>query len=265
MSIKTEQQWVEAGDLCLIREITMEIHNNGEKAGSVSCTPRDLEELATGWLLTDGGISRVAQINSINICLEQNRIEVETEPGAPAKPDSSPAKKGIWGAEDMKAVHALFAVDPPLFRVTQAAHSCMILRKREVPGETGERLAEADPEANPDPNPEQPAPEVLWRSEDAGRHSALDKAIGWAAIHGVDLGECLLMTSGRISTRMAAKAGIAGAAALAGRGTVTAEALELAKKYDMTLMGYVSAEGAVVFNPVSPANDEKDHDEGKER
>ena len=90
--------------------------------------------------------------------------------------------------------------------------------------------------------------EVLHRSEDAGRHSALDKAIGWAILHDVDLGQCLLMTSGRISTKMAMKAAKAGVSALAGRGTVTAEAVDLAEQNGMTLIGYVSEDSAVRFH-----------------
>ena len=84
--------------------------------------------------------------------------------------------------------------------------------------------------------------EVLYRSEDAGRHSALDKAIGWAMLKGIDLSRCLLMTSGRISTRMAYKAVNAGAGALGGKGTVTADAVKAARDAGMVLIGNLKEE-----------------------
>ena len=51
--------------------------------------------------------------------------------------------------------------------------------------------------------------------------------------------------------RMAQKAGRAGASALAGRGAVTAEAVELAEEYGMTLVGYVKEHSAIWFHDAS--------------
>ena len=241
MSDRKEKQWVSCGDIRLIHEIPMEIHINGSRAGEVSCTPQDLKELAVGWLLTEGRITDPGQIDALNVSEEARTINVKIDPAptstvtsepTPAPTATSTPSPGgdlSWSPEEMWEVQTLFDEDPPLHRATKAAHSCMILRH----GQEGMPL------------------QVLYRSEDAGRHSALDKAIGWALIHRVDLRKCLLMTSGRISTRMAAKAGRVGAGALAGKGTVTAEAVEIAKSSDMILMGCVRADSLILFHPGS--------------
>ena len=50
----------------------------------------------------------------------------------------------------------------------------------------------------------------LFSCEDIGRHNALDKVIGYALRHQIDLTECMVYSSGRIPTDMAMKAIYAG-------------------------------------------------------
>lgn len=231
----------ELTEMTLMREILMEIRINGVFAGNLSCTPLDMEELTAGWLQTEGYIGKVSQIGKMEILEDQGLIEVSlaqtgsgesdgTE-GVDSTPDGGEQpgqtkKKVFWSGADLAEIHRLFMKEPPLYARTHAAHSCMVLRH----------------------GSEQETMEVLFRSEDTSRHGALDKAIGWALLHDVDLGECLLFISGRTSTRMAAKAGRAGVCALAGLGAVTAEAADLANKYDMALIGDVKADSAVWFS-----------------
>lgn len=214
----------------LIHEKVFTLYVNDRSEGTVSCTPVDLRQLAVGWLFTEGRIKELSRITCVEEKEEEQSIRVLTleliKDGSSQIDTSDRRRTGRrgWTEDDLKWISQAFAEEPPLRAATKAAHSCMVVRK--VPGQE---------------------PQVLYRSEDAGRHSALDKAIGWALLNDVDLGDCFLMTSGRISTRMAAKAGRAGASALAGKGTVTAEAVELAEEYGMTLIGYVKDDSATWF------------------
>lgn len=220
---------VENKSLQLIHEIIIDIVIQGVPSGSVSCTPQDLECLAAGWMLTEGRIRSARQIGRIDAHPEEGRLDIELidEPHAPGEPEGTEfgPDEIEWTQEELRDVYREFAVDPPLWKATGAAHSCLIVRHGEGDGTL----------------------EFLYRSEDAGRHSTLDKAIGWALLNHVDLHDCLLMTSGRISTRMAEKARRAGASGLAGKGTVTAEAVEIARDAKMTLFGFVKANRAVCF------------------
>ena len=55
-----------------------------------------------------------------------------------------------------------------------------------------------------------PSGDILCVREDVGRHNALDKAIGYAALNGWHTRDCILGTSGRLSLEMLGKAACSG-------------------------------------------------------
>ena len=78
--------------------------------------------------------------------------------------------------------------------------------------------------------------EVLFQSEDASRHSAVDKAIGWGVINGVPPERCILFSSGRINSEMVKKAARAGVMMLATiKPSVTAKAIKQARENGLML------------------------------
>ncbi|MCL2168959.1 MAG: formate dehydrogenase accessory sulfurtransferase FdhD [Defluviitaleaceae bacterium] len=74
--------------------------------------------------------------------------------------------------------------------------------------------------------------------EDIGRHNAVDKAIGAALMEDLPFGEGALTTSGRISTEIALKTIKAGIPILISRSGPTSMSLAIAKKANMTLVGF---------------------------
>lgn len=77
---------------------------------------------------------------------------------------------------------------------------------------------------------------LLFQCEDIGRHNALDKVIGYALRHQIDLSKCIVYSSGRIPTDMVMKAIRAGIPLLSSKASPSAEAVELAKEYQLTLI-----------------------------
>jgi FdhD protein len=114
-----------------------------------------------------------------------------------------------WKAEWIYALSKRFEEGMPLHSKTGATHSCFLMKEGEI----------------------------VFTCEDIGRHNALDKAIGYALRHGIDLKTCIAFSSGRIPTDMAEKAIAAGIPILATKASVSDAAIALAEEYGLTLLG----------------------------
>jgi FdhD protein len=79
---------------------------------------------------------------------------------------------------------------------------------------------------------------LLALAEDVGRHNTLDKIRGDCLIRGISTKDCILMTTGRISSEMITKAAKMGVPIVVSRTSPTHLAVQLARAWKIALVGY---------------------------
>ncbi len=106
-----------------------------------------------------------------------------------------------------------------LFADTGCAHSCALIHKGQV----------------------------ICQMEDIGRYNALDKVIGYAIMHQIPFCEAYVFASGRISAGYIAKAAQAGFPMVVSRAAVTNAAVDIAKKENVTLVGFIRKNSGNIY------------------
>lgn len=201
------------------------IQLGGETLAVTMRTPGHDDELRAGFLLAEGHDPR----------------------GAPAarivkRGTLSSAACGVCGRDDIEELVARLA---PVSATTRFAPAAIVQAMQRLPehqpafARTGGLHAAALFSRTG---------ELLVAREDVGRHNAVDKVLGRAALDGrLPLSEQLLAVSGRTSFEIVQKSVMAGVPALVAISAPSSLAVELAERFGVLLIGFARGAGFTVY------------------
>lgn len=227
-------------------EYGLRLRLNGKFWTELICTPTHLAELVLGHLLSEGMIRSAEQVESLRICRARGIAECTGEFWEPWDGNSQD-KRSV--TDDLTQISAaglsvsarqeatlpasldrdrIFGMleameqEQPLHRATRSAHGCCL----DVKGEP------------------------LFICEDIRRHNALDKAIGYALRRGYDRKSAMLYTTGRAPVDMVQKVIRSGIPVFVSKRLPTRQAVELAARCGLTLLGQARQDEFQVFSPL---------------
>lgn len=221
-------------------EEPLQIRLNGSDLAITMRTPGHDDELAVGFLHSEGIVSRRDAIAGIEA--GDNSISITLT--AAAAPDVSAQTRhfyltsscGVCGKASVDALVAAGCSAPPrntprLSRAVLQGLPETLRSTQAVFDRTGGLHAAALFNVQG---------ELHLVREDVGRHNAVDKLIGRSVLDGrVPLHDSILMLSGRISFELVQKALLAGLGIVVAVGAPSSLAVETALRFGLTLAGFV--------------------------
>jgi len=224
----------------VIEEVLVSIYVNGQELATVMCSPIDLEALALGFLVNEGVIESQAEVGLVKVNVAGTAVDVLLNREHFEPPRRMILTSGCGGgvtlqhlSESYPALTSAFVTTPEvivqrmkdmqgaakLYNQVRGVHTAII-------GDTQKLLVSA---------------------EDVGRHNAVDKVAGKALAQGLDTRDCLLLTSGRISSEMLGKARRMAIPIVASRTSPTSITLQLAQAWNICVVGYVRQGGMRIY------------------
>ncbi|MDD1703439.1 MAG: formate dehydrogenase accessory sulfurtransferase FdhD, partial [Methanoregula sp.] len=209
-------------------EVPEALFVNGRHAMTSMMSPVNLEDFVTGYLFTEQIIKSADEIESIRI--EKNRISVITKNLFKVLGPKKTILSGCGGAtsyidtEKLPKITSDFSILP-----VQIGMTVKSVLESELHNKTGGIHVVGLTSATG----------VIARSEDIGRHNALDRVIGYGLNHGIDFSQTFAICSGRISSEMVRKCLIANIPLIVSRGATTTLAISIAEKTGVCVIGFV--------------------------
>ena len=242
----------------VITEEPMEIRLEGPRgpADSVAVTMRTPGadfELAVGFLITEGVITDPEDIASVAYCLEgegeqhYNVVTVHTRSAhdvrAAQRSFTTSSSCGVCGKttlDDVEVAVAPVAAGPVVPASVLTKLPDRLRAEQTLFDSTGGVHAAALSDVGGD---------LVALREDVGRHNALDKLIGNAALERrLPMREQILMVSGRVSFEIVQKAAVAGIPIICAVSAPSSLAVDAARRLSQTVVGFLRDERFNVYS-----------------
>jgi FdhD protein len=237
------------GERAIPEETAIAFTYNTASYAVMMATPQDLEDFAVGFSLTEGVISSLDAIESIDIVEETMGIELRiwlksreaTEFLGRRRKLAGPTGCGLCGVESLtEAMRPPPKVgEGPVFAPGDIMSAVDALLPLQVLNQETRAVHGA--------GFWQPERGLLALREDVGRHNALDKLAGALARGGVSARDGVIVLTSRVSIEMIQKSAAIGAPIVVAVSAPTALAVRMADSCGMTLAAIARKDGFEVF------------------
>ncbi|MCW4020375.1 MAG: formate dehydrogenase accessory sulfurtransferase FdhD [Candidatus Bathyarchaeota archaeon] len=236
LKARIDQNFLETVRDEVVVEHQTELYINDKIYAVFSCSPSQIKEMVVGYLIFEGKIKSPKEIMRLEVSKGRASVHLNREAEAgfskklrlvpPSCSRESPKIPPHLLMKDKKAkivptfklnvqtvLEAMKVLNSQasVFRRTGGTHASALL-------DEGGR--------------------VLAFSEDVGRHNAVDKVVGIAALEGVDFTGTLLVSTGRLTSEMVVKAAIVEIPVMASLSAPTDKGIKIAGMTGITLIGF---------------------------
>lgn len=229
----------------VIGEISLKIYINGTEYASLLCLNQLTEELALGFLYSEGVIDSIEEVASISYNERLFAVMINLVAGKSVekceslRSVTSGCGKCFTYINPLKHDKFMTLSDDKKFSLSNIMQAMKDFEQRseifKTVGGVHSVLFQHD--------------EFTVFNEDIGRHNCFDKIVGVLLKNNkMNLVEnAVLFVSGRVSSEIITKVIRMGAPVLVSRSTPTAAAVNLAREYNVTLLGYVRKDSGYVY------------------
>ncbi len=219
-------------------ERKLRVKVNGQEVLSLFCTPLMVRELVVGFLLTEGVADGVCT-ERMSIMYGEEEVEVEVHAEGKVRAGGGTITSGCVGGVTFQKKMSGEALNDP-FSITSGDLKELFRRFQKLSqlyDSTGciHSAAISDGE------------DILCFAEDIGRHNAVDKAIGYTILEGLEFSGKLMLASGRLSSEIVSKCAKWGIPMVASRTAPTALSLKIAEENGVTVVGFVRGDRMNVY------------------
>jgi FdhD protein len=215
----------------VIEETLVCISVNGQELATFMCTPHRLEELALGFLRSEGFIHSLADIEVLHLAESKSCVDIWLRDLSFSPPKRQIITSGCGGGvtfDDLSQRHlplntAATVTPAQVSRLMHQLHLAAELYQ-EVRGVHTSALSDGQ--------------ELLLVAQDVGRHNTVDRLWGQALQQGIETEGRLLLASGRISSEMINKAAKMKIPIIISRTSPTSLSVELGRAWNVTVIGY---------------------------
>ena len=214
----------------VVRESPVTVYVNGMELITFLCTPHNLRYLVLGFLYLEGIISSLDEVALLRVCDEEEMVDVRLTQDVEL-PTRRVLTSGCGGGTTFTNLTAQTNKLDSTLKVTPS-QILGLMRRLHSEAELYRTTGGVHTSALSDDQ------QLLVMASDVGRHNTLDKIQGQCLLEGIDTRDRILLTTGRLSAEMLNKAAKMQVPILVSRTSPTDLAVEMAKAWGITLVGY---------------------------